>query len=250
MAKRTGLGQRFFLDGYDLSGDVGSLDSVSTTINPLVTTGINKEAFERIAGLRDGQLSFMAFFNPASLMSHDRLSNLPSTPVAAMYLTGTTIGNPAAMITGPQVSYDGNRSDDGSFTFKTAIMGDKFALEWGRLLTAGRSTLSSAGAITSYDYGAAIGTTNFGFTAYLQVFAFTGTSATVAIQSSTDNGAGDAFANVTGGAFAAASAVGTQRIITSTTQAVERYLRVNVTGTFSALDFAVVLIRNETTPVI
>lgn len=249
MAKRSGLGQQLYIDGYDLSGDIGSLDSISGTVNPLITTGIDKQAFERIGGQRDGKISFMSFFNSTAAMSHDRLSNLPTTDVQVMFCTGTTIGQAAANVIGKQINFDGTRGDDGSFTLKTEVLSSGYGLEWGELLTAGKSTLGSAGNITSYDYGAGVGTTNFGLQAYLQVFAFTGTSATVNIQSSTDNGSGDAFSTVTGASFAAASAIGVQRIATGGTAAVERYLRVNVTGTFSNFVFAVCVCRNLTATV-
>ncbi|MGH3587159.1 MAG: hypothetical protein ACRDQ0_12630, partial [Pseudonocardia sp.] len=85
----------------------------------------------------------------------------------------------------------------------------------------------------------------FGLQAWLHVFSFTGTSCTVKIQESSDDAAGDAFADVTGGAFAAASAVGAQRIATGAIN-VERYLRIVTTGTFSECTFAVTACRNET----
>jgi hypothetical protein len=79
------------------------------------------------------------------------------------------------------------------------------------------------------------------------VFAFAGTSATVAIQHSDDGdpgGAGDAYANVTNGEFNAASGVGSQRLQTDRDESVKQFLRVNVTGTFSDFHFAVAVTRN------
>jgi len=82
-----------------------------------------------------------------------------------------------------------------------------------------------------------------GLVAYLQVFSFSGTSVTATIQESSNNGAGDAFAAVTGGAFTAVSAApATQRIATATNLAVERYLRVALTGTYSSAVLAIVVI--------
>lgn len=247
MAKQPGLGDNLYVAGYDISGDIGSLESIYGGLEPLTTTGIDKSGMERIGGKRDGSIAFMSYFNPASARSHDVLSALPTTDVLVTYCRGTGIGNKAAAIVGKQVNYDPNRGEDGSFTFKTEVQGTGYALEWGDQLTAGKSSLSGAGALTSYDYGAGVGTTAFGLQAYLQVFAFTGTSATVAIQSSTDNGAGDAFANVTGAVFTAATGITTERIQTGRTASVEQYLRVNVSGTFSALTFNVVVVRNSET---
>lgn len=244
MSKQSGLGDNLYLDGFDLSGDTGAVDSIACPRGVLDSTGIDKFANERIYGLADGLIEFTSFFNPATDQAHDALSTLPTVDRIASYFKGQVIGNTAASMIGKQIGYDATRADDGAYTFKINNPANAYALEWGEQLTAGKSTQTGAGALTSFDYGAAIGTTNFGLQAYLHVFSFTGTSITVAIQSSTDNGAGDAFANVTGAVFTAASARTFERIQTGRTQAVERYLRINTTGTFSNCVFAVQVVRN------
>jgi hypothetical protein len=143
-----------------------------------------------------------------------------------------------------QIDYKLSRNDDGSISGSVNMVSNGYGLNWGEQLTPGIATIGAAGAQASLDYGASVGTTNFGLVAYLQVFALTGTSATVAIQSSTDNGAGDAFADVTGAVFTAATGITAERIATGPTAAVERYLRVNVTGTFTLLWFSVMVARH------
>lgn len=244
--KQSGLGDQLYIDGYDLSGDVGSIDDIGGGPDELMVTGIDKSAKERIGGQRDGRVSMMTYFNPGSNQEHARLKGLPTTDVQIAYCRGSAIGNQGASMVAKQTNYDLTRGDDGALSFKVDALANTYGLEWGEQLTAGKSTLGVAGALTSVDYGAGIATTNFGLQAYLQVFAFTGTSATVAVQSSTDNAVGDAFANVTGAAFTAATAIGVQRIATANNAAVERYLRVNVTGTFSNLVFNVIVCRNLT----
>jgi hypothetical protein len=98
--------------------------------------------------------------------------------------------------------------------------------------------------------GTAVGTvtpvsTRFGLVAFLHVFSVTGTSITVSIEESADDAATDAYAAVTGGAFTvvAAAAISGQRIETSLTQVVERYLRAVSAGTFNPATFAVVAKR-------
>lgn len=240
----TGLGDQLFVAGYDLSGDVGAVDTLSSPMEPLEATPISLSAKKRLAGLRDGMIEFTGFFNPDSGASHDVLSALPTADVVGCYFHGSGVGEPAAGIVAKQITYDFSRGDDGSATWKSSLQGCNYGLNWGEQLTAGKQTLGTAGAGTSHDYGAGVGTTNFGLQAFLHVFAFTGTSATVAIQSSTDNGVGDAFANITGAVFAAATGITSERIATGPTAAVERYVRVNVTGTFSDLVFAVICCRN------
>lgn len=246
MAKKSGLGDQLFLDGYDISGDVGSIDTLASPMEPFPATGINKGAMERIVGRRDGTLEFATWFNPAPAQTFQRLKLLPQANVVATYFNGSAIGNQGAGILAKQANYDLSRGDDGAITFSCSLTGSDYGLNWGEQLTPGKATLGAAGAGAALDYGATVGTTNFGLQAFVQVFAFTGTSATVAIQSSTDNAAGDPYSNVTGAVFTAATGIGAERIATGPTAAVERYLRVNVTGTFSNLVYACLVCRNLT----
>lgn len=245
MAKQSGLGDQLYVDGYNLSGDIGAIDSISCPVNLLPGTGIDKSAMERLLGQRDGSMEFTSYFNPSVGASHDRFSNLPTTDVVATYLRGTTRGNAAAGMVAKQVNYDPSRGEDGSLTSKIQLLANGYGLNWGEQLTAGVATIASAGAQASIDgnnYGTT-GTTAFGLQAFLQVFAFTGTSATIVIQSSTDDGAGDPFSAVTGATFTTVTGITAERIATGATN-VERYLRVNVTGTFSLLWFTVIACRN------
>ncbi|WP_424891788.1 hypothetical protein [Streptomyces sp. XH2] len=244
MAKQSGLGDNFYIAGYDLSGDIGSLSNVGGGITPIEVTGIDKSAQERIGGRRDGRMQFSTFFNPATDRAHLRLSALPTTDVIASYFRGTTLGGASANIVAKQINYDGNRDNAGAFTFTVEAQANGYGVEWGRSLTAGKRTDGSATNGSSVDFGT--GSTAFGLQAYLHVFAFTGTSVTVKIQESSDDGAGDAWADVTGGAFTAATGITSERIATASGQTVERYLRVVTTGTFSNAVFAVSVVRNAT----
>lgn len=92
--------------------------------------------------------------------------------------------------------------------------------------------------------------TTYGAQAYLQVTSFTGTDVTIKLQHSADNGVNDAWADITGGAFTAVTAgPTTERIATSSTLGIERYVRVTTTtsGGFTSCSFAVNFVRNEGT---
>ncbi|CAM5346726.1 hypothetical protein [Streptomyces aurantiogriseus] len=242
MAKQSGLGDNFYLHGYDVSGDIGS---ISTSGGPalLEVTGIDKSAYERIGGLRTGGMSWQAWFNPAANQAHARMKTLPTTDVHCAYFRGTTLGNPAACMVAKQINYDGNRGADGSFTFAVEAQSNAFGLEWGRSLTAGVRTDTAA------TNGASIDTTasaDFGAQAYLQAFAFSGTDVTVKIQDSADN---SSFTDVAGLSFTQLTAGRTaERIATANTATIRRYVRaVTVTtGGFSSLAFAVVIVKNST----
>lgn len=240
MAKTSGLGDALFVGGYDLSGDIGSINRVGGSVAVLDVTAINKSAMERIGGVRDGSIEWMSYFNPATDQAHDRFSSLPTTDVPVTYCRGTTLGNSAACLIGKQVNYDGTRAQDGAFTFAVQAVANGYGLEWGTQLTAGKRTDTTATNGTGVDFTAA---TSFGWQAYLQVFSFTGTSVTVTIQDSADN---SSFAAFTGSAFTAATGITTQRLVSSSTTAtVRRYVRVATSGTFSNAVFSVVFMKNE-----
>lgn len=240
MAKRTGLGQRLFVAGRDLSGDVGSVGTARGGPAPSECTGIDKSAYERFGLLRDGALDFAAWFNPTG--AHPVLSALPTTDIALTYASGTTLGDPAASMVAKQIDYAPTRAADGSMTIAVASVSNAYGLEWGVQLTAGLRTDTAATNGSSIDTAASA---SFGGQAYLQVTAFTGTSATITIEDSAND---STWAAVSGFAFASVTtAPQTQRIALGSTATVRRYLRVATTGTFSNLVFHVNVVKNQAT---
>lgn len=235
MAKETGLGANYYLDGYDLSGDTGSLEKISKALNPIALTGIDKLAYERKAGQLTGAIDWTSFWNPTG--AHPPLKLMPRTDRVASYWHRTTLGAPVASMVCKQTDYVGTRTPEGGFTLKVMTLSNAWWLDWGLGCTAGKRTDTAATNGTGVDFTAAA---NFGLQAYLQVFSFTGTDATVKLQGSSDNAVGDPYADITGGTFTVvASAPTAERIATSRTQAIERWIRVVTTGTFSSLVFAI-----------
>lgn len=239
MSKQSGLGATFLIGGYDLSGDISSLDSISGGPAALDVTSIKALANERLGGERDGDLQFTSWFDVALGQEHPVLSALPRADTVAMgYFGGAAVGSPAFAINGKQLNYDGTRGDDGSFSFKAEVQADGFGLEWGELLTAGQRTDTTATTGSAHDDGGS--GTAFGAQAYLMVTGFTGTSVTVEIDHCTTSG-GTYTALMT---FAAATGVGAQRISVSNTTTVNEFLKVKTTGTFTSARFAVLFVRN------
>lgn len=246
MAKQTGLGDNFYIAGFDLSGDVGAADSITVAQATLPSTGINKSGNERLAGLKDGAVSFTSYFNDAAGAAHPALKTVPAADRIVSYYRGTTLGNSAASMVAKQVDYAGNRNDDGSLTFKVNAQANGFGLEWGNMLTAGKRTDGSATNGSPFDFGADQ-TGFFDAQAYLQVFSFTGTDVTVKIQTSQDNAVDPyndriTFTQITGGAPLAER----KTMTTPGSQVMERFVRaVTVTtGGFSSLVFAVMVVIN------
>jgi len=242
MAKQSGLGDNLYVGGYDLSGDIGSLGAIHGGSDTQDVTGIDKSGKERLGLVRDGDMEFLSFFNPSVDRAHDRFENLPLTDQICSYLRGTALGGQCAHLVAKQLNYDATRAENGALTFKINMAANGFGLEWAHQLTAGKRTDGGATNGTGVDFGAS---SAFGFQAYLQVFAFTGTSATVKVQSSTDNGGGDPYADVAGGAFTVVTGITAERIATAAIS-IEQWLRVVTTGTFSNLIFAVGVARNLT----
>jgi hypothetical protein len=245
MTKGTGLGDNFYVGGYDLSGDTQSLGRIGGGAELMETTGIDKSGIERLGGTRSGGFDFESYFNDAAAQAHVALAPLPRTDVIMSYYRGTTQGNRAANLVAKQINYDPTRGNDGSLTYSVTAESNGYGIEWGRMLTAGKQTDSSAGNGTGFQDPPGASTL-FGLQAYLHVFAFTGTSVVVKLQESQDNASGDAYADVTGGAFASVNGAHvTQRIATANNLTVEEWLRVVTTGTFSNFVFAVAVVRNQ-----
>lgn len=240
--KTGGLGHHLYVAGFDLSGDINSLDSISTPVATIDVTGIDKFGTERLPGLRDGMLSFTSYFDPGVGKSHPLLKLLPRTDDIATYTTGSTVGLQCYSIVGKQLNYDGNRNGDGSFTLKSQVQGNAFGADWGELLTAGLRTDSAAttGA-TQNDLAA----TSFGFQAYLHITTFTGTDVTIKLQDSADS---STWADVASGGFAqnTSTSPSAQRIAVGGTATLRQYVRATsvTTGGFTSCTFLCTVTRN------
>ena len=240
MAKSGGLGDNLYVGGYDLSGDVGSLDQISGGPALLDVTPLNKSAHVRIGGLRTGDLQFTSYFDAVAGAEHPVLSALPRTDVIATYARGTTIGNPAACILGKQINYDPTRDNTGALTVKTEIQSNAYGLEWGTQLTAGLRTDGSATTGPAFDNTAA---GIFGGQVYFQLVSFTGTSVTIDVQSATTSGGSYATTGLTS---AALTAVGSSRVAVTSAATINEFFKVITTGTFSNAVFSVVVVINKT----
>lgn len=247
MAKMTGLGLNVYVNGMNISGDVGSIQKISGGPKAGLVTGVDKSAPERMGLYRDGAISVSTWFNKATAAAFQTLKPLPTADVVASVGIGTTLGDEGVAIVAKQANYDPQRDKDGNLTLGADFLANGFGIEWGTQLTAGIRSDTAATNGTSFDLGSA-SPGAFGLQAYLHVFSFTGSSCTVKIQESSDNGSGDAFADVAGASFNAGGSGFGARTATAAIN-VERYLRVVTTGTFSQCSFAVLGIRNSTSVV-
>lgn len=240
MAKQSGIGDRLFFHGVNVTGDIGSLGSISGPKATIPVTAIDSTTEERIAGIGDGKLSFMSYFNDdgaanrsaAAGSTFHELSQIRQTDVVLLYARGAAIGSPCAALTAKQLNADPTRAQDGSFTFQVDTVANGSPLEWGDLLTAGQVTFASSGDSAPTGVVAAAQTTAGGV-GFLQFESRTSGTPTFLIEDSADTTTGAdgtwgtllTFAN-TGGA----SAFGERKTVTGT---VEKGVRCAVpTGTY------------------
>lgn len=155
MAKQTGLGNRFYFGGYDISGDTQSLGKIASGgMKTLDMTDITESAFERQLGEFDGQWAFTTFFNKTG--AHVPLSALPRTDVQGIFAVSPTVGADAACMVAKEIDYPPTRPNDGSLTMAVTAQSNGFGYEWGKLLTAGVRTDVAATNGASYDRGAGL----------------------------------------------------------------------------------------------
>ncbi len=246
MTKQSGMGDAFYVAGHDLSGDTNSLGRVGGGPLALDLTGINKYAYERKGGKRDGAFEFVSYFNAASGASHEVLGALPTTNVHAMYLRGEGLGRPGAGAILKQVGYDPTRDAEGNLTFAVQGLATDYGIEWGRQLTPGIRVDTGATNGTSID---TTSSASLGAQAFLQIFSFGTGDVTVTIQDSANNADWTDVADLsfieitdfTDGPYG-------ERIQTARDATIRRYLRVVTTtdSGFDSLEFAVVIRKNRT----
>ena len=238
MSKQSGLGDRLYVEGVDLSGDVGAIQTIRGGHGVIDATGINSSGVERFATVRDGEISFNAYYNVAAGAAHLTLSPLPRTNVGVSYFRGHALGSPTATMTAVQVNYDPARGADGSLTATIQALSNHttHGLLYGQMVDAGQRTDGSATTPTAGldDLDAGVDS-DFGATMWVHLIAFTGTSVTFTLR---DAATEPTYANVTGGASSALTAAGYEVWSTSATQNIRRYLTVGTTGTFSNAVFA------------
>ncbi len=232
MAKKSGLVQSLFVEGFDLSGDVGAINSANVDVAQLEQTGIDKSAMERVRARRDASLDFLSYFNDeATIGNHPVLSGLLGNrnQKIVTWALGRTLGDPALAFLSRAVSpYNRNAAEDGAFTGTTQAVADGTTLEDMVMLTAHTDTHASADTNASVDAGAS---SSSGASAVVHVISIaSGTPAFVVQDSANDS----TFATLISlGAVAEdAAARGTS------TGTVDRYVRAQTTGTFTNAVFA------------
>ncbi len=242
MTTKSGLGSRFFLDGYDISGDVGAIGTIRAGRNPLDVSSIDVSGTKRISGRKFGEMGWTVFFDDAAAAEHVALKAITRTDRYALWAQScVAIGDLGIAMLGKQMSYDWNFGADGGAIGTVQMLSNGAPVEFVELLTPGKRTDTTGTNGSSLDGAAA---TTYGLAAYAFLTDFSGTNITLTLEDSANN---SAFSAITGGAFTAFTAVGAQRIQTAVGGTVRRYVRVVSSGTFSSATFVVVFVRYHIT---
>lgn len=247
MSKQGGMGDGLLVDGFDLSGDTSNI-TITAPMQVQDVTPVNAYGNARLGLAHDGSINWGSFWNPSSAgqgtSAHEVLRTLPQADRTVTYLRSTVLGAPAASLLTKQIDYAPTRNAEGSFLLSIDAQSNGYGMEWGAQLTAGLRVEAAAGNGPAVDLGAGPPVSySFGWAAYLQVNAFTGTSVTVKVQDSAD---GATWADLAGASFLAATGRGAQRIAgASSTATVRRYVRVVSSGTFTNAVYAVNFVRYE-----
>lgn len=324
MSKRSGLGQKFFVcqigsgPAYDISGDVGSIDTADCSIAMLDVTGIDKSAHERLAGLGDGKLQYTAYWDNTAGGEHAVVKGLDGLAVRGLWLGSAVEGDGLAYaINGILTNYPVTRANSGMLTAKPTIDGYNGDFpDWGVLAAIGtdasgtvnhtgidlgtvgnnqtitNNTVANPTVVTVANHGYQNGdsvnitgsnstpaingdfvvsnvTTNTftvpvnvtvsgsagtviktssrlgGVIVALLTSIGSGTNYTLQVQSSADNGAADAYANVAGLVTSSLTAAAAESRVRVNSVLIKRWIRVVGAGTYTNAAIACLVKRFE-----
>jgi hypothetical protein len=240
MAKESGLNVRLYVSGYDLSGDANSLSAVGYTNEQYEVTTLDLSATARLLGKVDGTLAVNGYFDNAANKIHAVLSGnsgkIPTADVNVLVPLSSTAGDPCYGLVAKEAEYNTERSDSGPVTVYSSFAANGYAPQFGEMITTHQDTASS-GTVNSAVVDSGASSSN-GASGFLQVFSVASGTPTIKVQHATSSGGTYtdlvSFTAVTDRTSEYKEATGT----------VNRYLRYNVTGTYSNVVFAVGLSRS------
>lgn len=239
MSKISGLGVRLYSHGYDLSGNANAIGGINQSQELQDVTTLQDSAAARQAGRVDGSIAVNAWFDASDLVTPDKLGELQAltasgalrtTDIAVMVPMGTAVGDPAAMLVAKTSKHDVHRAPGNATAAAFEYQANDYGLEWGQMLTPGKTTHASAANGASVDGGAA---TTAGASAQQQVFSVATGTVNGGIQDSADD---VSFAAVTGLSFAGVATAGAptgERVATAAGATIRRYVRFASSGTFT-----------------
>jgi hypothetical protein len=138
---------------YNVSGDIGSLDTCQLTVTPFDVTGIDKSVHERLAGLLDAKFGYTGFWNPAAGGLTQISQALAGADGAGIYAGSAAEGAYGFAIEGLITDWSITRAATGALTTKTAFESDVGNAVWG-MIGANATDASNTATHTPIDFGA------------------------------------------------------------------------------------------------
>jgi hypothetical protein len=222
-----------FFDEYNLSAYLNAA-SVTKQAQAVRTTVFGLDDHTYAAGLEEGSVSFGGLYDGSASAVDEVLNTaLNGTSVVSVSWPGAdTIGQAAAMLQAKEASYQIRVVNNDMVRITgnaTADTGARFGI-----VLKDHAAETSPGNFSSVDNSAS---TANGAVGQLHVTAFTGTNATIKITDSTDDAV---FSDLI--TFTTVTDVTSERGTVAGT--VNRYARVELTGTFTTITFIVSFVRN------
>lgn len=237
MGKIAAASVRVLLDQFDVSGFLNATDQTIDQETPDVTCF--SDAGPRVVpGNYNINHSDVGFFDAAVMgtTTFEKLIN-DLTGGGTHYLTKCFAGDVEGVVCYSSVMQLKNRpltaAKGGAIGLKFDSAGDG-QLQRGLILAS--AAVAGAGNRTGRNQG--VTTSPAIYRVIFRLLAFNGTNITLKVQSSTDDGAGDAYADVASLTSGAMTAVGV--VMASTTATTEAWKRVNISGTFTTATIHVV----------
>tara|TARA_Y100000310_G_scaffold256920_1_gene264850 strand:- start:3606 stop:4337 length:732 start_codon:yes stop_codon:yes gene_type:complete len=192
MAKTNGLNVRFYVEGYDLSGDANALSGMGYNNELLDVTTLDVSAKKRIVGSVDSEISVDAWFDNAASKQHaiwtSNSGKQPTTDQEIVIPFGSAVGDQFVGLVSKQGTYSVTRSPGSAISANAVFSANGSAVDFGKMLTAHDDTITSSTSGTAVDDSAS---SSSGGSWVYQILAFSAVGGnarwTVNLQHSSDN---------------------------------------------------------------
>src|SRR4249919_1761846 len=114
MAKQSGLGSSLFVAQYDISGDVGSIQSAAVPVAEQDVSSIQDAATARLILRRDGVLNYASFWNTTAGQATAVLDAISRADTLTSWFVGSTLANAAFSMVAKNISFATTFGTDGS----------------------------------------------------------------------------------------------------------------------------------------
>src|SRR5258706_15381521 len=95
MTKTAAMGDRLFVGGVDLSGDIQALNRIGGGPATIDSTDITQSGYDPLGGLRDRSIGFGSYHDAQPAHAHPTLPARPPTDLILAYYRRTATGNAA-----------------------------------------------------------------------------------------------------------------------------------------------------------